>query len=76
MSIRTRNFELDTRQPLPWGDPYIVKLFRVSVSENQGVRSSVIRAEAIPPLHETAPDFDIPRHQADEWLPDDPGDGE
>lgn len=79
MSLRNRYFELDASQPLPWGDPYIVKLFRVSVTEptiptNSVIYNDIVRDEALPPLYDPTPDFDTPRRQADDWTFEEPGD--
>jgi len=71
LSIRNRHYELESRQPLPWGDPYIVQLFTVngSTSEEQANRWHIghyarLRLEAAPPLGDPSPDFDVPQRRS------------
>ena len=87
LSIRNRHYSSDACRPLPWGDPYILQLFKPDVSpqpEQQSHSSSLvyhaeyrrIRLEASPPLGDRNPDFDLPRRMGGAGRGDDMSDDE
>lgn len=84
LSTQNHHYRLEGRQPLPWGDPYIVQLFTTSsavehVNPWHGSHPSEytpLRLEAVPPLGDPSPDFEISRRATTIAPQEEPANGE